>query len=114
MTEPRPFEDLATSGLLWLINASVFHPRGFALALKVKDGKAIGWSLLGDGSEPWYFEGTRNDKFNAVAATFRQVMLAAGTADCGTCGGTGAVGNEGEMCPACIGSSEAAGDGDRP
>lgn len=101
MTEFRPFEELASSGLLWLINASVFHPRGFALALRVRDGKAVGWSLLGDGREPWHFDGPRDDKFNAVAATFRQVMVAAGTADCATCGRTGAVGDEGEACRTC-------------
>lgn len=103
MTEFRPFEELASSGLLWLINASTFHPRGFALALRVQNGKVTGWSLQGDGREPWYFEGSRDDKFNAVEATFRQVMMAAGTAECGTCGGTGAVGDEGEACPACAG-----------
>lgn len=103
MTDPRPFEDLASSGLLWLINASTFHPRGFALAITVRDGKAVGWSLQGDGRESWYFDGPRDDKFNAVEATFRQVMMAAGTADCVTCGGVGAVGDEGEACPGCAG-----------
>lgn len=54
MTEHRPFEDLRTEGLLWLINATVFHPRGYALAMHFDDdGTATGWSLLGDGAEPW-------------------------------------------------------------
>lgn len=51
-----PFADLRTTGLLWLINTTVFHPRGYALALHFDDeGAAIGWSLMGDGSEPWQF-----------------------------------------------------------
>lgn len=100
--DPRPLEDLSTSGLLWLINASVFHPRGFALSLHVTaDGKATGWSLMGNGTEPWYFEGPRDARFAAVEATFREAMVAAGTRDCGTCGGTGAMGDEGEACPTC-------------
>lgn len=103
MSEPRPFVELADSGLLWLINASVFHPRGFAFAVHVSSsGEALGWSLQGDGTEPWYFDGPpRDEKFAAVEATFRQVRVAAGTTDCGTCGGTGAVGDEGKACPAC-------------
>lgn len=100
MTDFRPFDDLSSSGLLWLINASVFHPRGFALAVKVVDGKAVGWLLLGDGSEPWYFDGQRDEKFAAVEATLAAAR-AANRRDCGTCGDTGAVGDEGEACPAC-------------
>lgn len=52
---PRPLEDLRESGLLWLINRVVFHPRGFAIALHIRGGKAVGWELLGDGSEPWQY-----------------------------------------------------------
>jgi hypothetical protein len=83
-TDDRPFADLTSSGLLWLINASVFHPRGFALAVNVNgDGEATGWSLLGDGREPWTFGDQRNEKFAAAEATFRRVK---------------AVGDEGEAC----------------
>lgn len=44
----RPFADLMDSGLLWLINSSVFHPRGVALSLHVdrETGAAVGWSLI--------------------------------------------------------------------
>lgn len=50
------FDDLRTNGLLWLVNASVFHPRGFALAFVYDDdGNCIGWEMLGDGGEPWGF-----------------------------------------------------------
>lgn len=54
----RPFSELRDTGLLWLLNRVVFHPRGFALALhytgKFPDmGECVGWSLHGDGSEPW-------------------------------------------------------------
>lgn len=58
----RPWIELKSSGLLWLLNASVLHPRGFALAL-VRDPRSreiVGWRLLGDGSEPWRFDGAES------------------------------------------------------
>lgn len=57
MADPQPFESLRELGLLWLINTTVFHPRGYALVLHLDDetGQATGWSLAGDGSEPWMF-----------------------------------------------------------
>lgn len=70
----RPFKDLSDSGLLWLINRTVFHPRGYALALTVAgDGEATGWSLLGDGSEPWQYGevDVENDKFRQAEATLK-------------------------------------------
>lgn len=55
----RPFSEFRTEGLLWLINTSVFHPRGYALAFHYDDeGNVTGWSLLGDGTEPWVFSST--------------------------------------------------------
>jgi hypothetical protein len=76
----RPFEDLRTTGLLWLINRAVFHPRGYALALTVEDGEATGWSLMGDGSEPWEYGEIEvgNDKFRraeALLASLRKPAL---------------------------------------
>jgi len=45
------------SGLLWLVNTAVLHPRGFALALELTaDGVPIGLSVVGDGTEPWAYE----------------------------------------------------------
>jgi hypothetical protein len=81
MPVDRPFEDLRTSGLLWLINRTVFHPRGFALALTVTDdGKATGWSLLGDGSEPWQYGEVEveNDKFCRAEETLNSQRPAVG------------------------------------
>lgn len=55
-TTPRPITELRDSGLLWLTNRVVFHPRGFALALHADaDGHITGWSLQGDGGEAWSF-----------------------------------------------------------
>jgi len=55
----RPFSELRDEGLLWLINTTVFHPRGYALALHYDDDmNATGWSLVGDGSEPWQMPNT--------------------------------------------------------
>lgn len=56
----RPLVDLRTTGLLWLINRTVFHPRGYALAVgewSVGGSEVIteGWKLFGDGTQPWQF-----------------------------------------------------------
>jgi len=66
----RPFAELSESGLLWLINRVVFHPRGFALALvrREGDGEITGWRLLGDGGGPWRMEGDEPE-FGAAEAT---------------------------------------------
>lgn len=48
--------DLREDGLLWLINRTCFHPRGFALGVSVDDaGKVDGFVLYGDGKEPWRY-----------------------------------------------------------
>lgn len=59
----RPFSELRDSGLLWLINTSLLHPRGYALALHFDGdgdnlGACTGWSILGDGLERWNFTET--------------------------------------------------------
>jgi hypothetical protein len=72
----RRFDELSASGLLWLINRAVFHPRGFALGLvHGADGKVTGWTLLGDGKEPWHYEdsGSEDRRFAAAEATLKAV-----------------------------------------
>lgn len=82
---PRPAAELRDTGLLWLINRVVFHPRGFALALHWDDaGNLAGWSLLGDGSEVWTFEHNEDAKFEAAQAFLRRHTRQLGDgADCG-------------------------------
>lgn len=70
----RPFSELRDSGLLWLINRVVFHPRGYALAIHFEDGErknATGWSLLGDGEEIWEMGVSEDELFDRVAHTLR-------------------------------------------
>lgn len=69
----RPWAELRDTGLLWLINATVFHPRGYALAVHYDgNGDASGWSILGDGNESWGFAG--DDETTArVDDLFRRV-----------------------------------------
>lgn len=68
---PRPFADLRETGMLWLVNRTVFHPRGFALALAIDDaGKAIGWELHGDGREVWRFDEEADDAAFRRASAF--------------------------------------------
>jgi hypothetical protein len=67
-TPPKPLSELRDTGLLWLINRVVFHPRGFALALITDEaGTVTGWNLLGDGSEAWAFSAERDDRHFASA-----------------------------------------------
>lgn len=72
---PRPFDELADSGLLWLINAAVFWPRGFALAIHCDDdGVATGWSVAGDGTEPWRSDDAIADaRFVSAEATLARL-----------------------------------------
>lgn len=66
--ESRPWSELTESGLLWLINRVVFHPRGFALGIN-EDG----WTLQGEGKEVWAFEiATDEEKFLALKKTLEQ------------------------------------------
>jgi hypothetical protein len=68
------FEELRSTGLLWLINASVFHPRGCALALVYRDGQGeppTGWTLIsaGDGQPFSYADDPE------IHALFRQAEI---------------------------------------
>lgn len=60
MKDIDPFD----SGLLWLINRTTFHPRGYALGLKrsIVDPNAYLFSLTGNGEEAWTFSGDRDDE----------------------------------------------------
>lgn len=46
--------NLGDAGLLWLINETVFWPRGFCLTVgtNAETGENVWW-LEGDGTEPW-------------------------------------------------------------
>lgn len=69
------FRRMSEFGVLWLINRVVFHPRGFALALEYAEGadEPLGWSIQGDGSEVWVFQGFDEDeKMREVEALFAQ------------------------------------------
>jgi hypothetical protein len=74
VADTRPLSELRDSGLLWLINRTVFHPRGLALALVAgEDGAIAGWQLIGDGSEPmWFAPEDEADLFARAQATLRQ------------------------------------------
>jgi hypothetical protein len=76
VADPRPLEELRDSGLLWLINRVLFHPRGRALALHVdEEGHIVGWSLVGDGSEPWRYDLSDADErevFERAEQTLRE------------------------------------------
>lgn len=67
----RELGDLIETGVLWLINVSVFMPRGYAIVLiRDEDKVVVGWSLVGAGTEPWQFDRSCDDRFQAVMALF--------------------------------------------
>lgn len=65
-SETLPFEALLDTGIMWLINTTVFHPRGMALALDFdSDGNPQGWHLYVD-EEAWVFPADiANERFRA-------------------------------------------------
>lgn len=73
----QPLSELRGSGLLWLINRVVFHPRGLALALYQEEGGEItGWQLLAAAEgEPFSFT-NRDDEtgFRRAEATLRAAL----------------------------------------
>lgn len=72
----RPLLELSESGLLWLINRTVFHPRGLALALYQEGDEAHGWKLLAAAEgEPFTFpESVDNEGFRRANATLRAAL----------------------------------------
>lgn len=68
----RPLSDLQETGMLWLINRVVFHPRGLALALarNRETGEIVGWRIEGDGSECFAFTEADDDESFAQAQAF--------------------------------------------
>lgn len=79
MSEPRPFAALSTSGVLWAVNRALFHPRGYALTIRIdSNGNAAGWILQGDGGEPWVYEPSVDEDrhFGAFERTLREQAAA--------------------------------------
>ena len=71
----RPLSELSDSGLLWLINRVVFHPRGLSLYLhRTPDHEVVGWSLQGDGTDVHAFaEGVGEEFFRLACQTLDAV-----------------------------------------
>jgi hypothetical protein len=74
----RPWSELRDSGLLWLINKTTFHPRGWAFTVVTHDGETAGWYLKGDGREVWQMTGPEDDEFSRAEATLRPADQYAG------------------------------------
>ena len=71
MSDREQSIDIQKTGLLWLINRVVFHPRGFALGY---DSETREFTLLGDGQESWHFElpeGEEDDLMHRANETLR-------------------------------------------
>lgn len=75
--ELRPLHELADSGLLWLINACVFHPRGLAFSIQIdpESPEEEGWTLLSaDEGEPYMFADTPeiHDRYRKANETLEE------------------------------------------
>lgn len=65
------FNELEKSGLLWMINRYIFHPRGFTFGLVPDErGNMTGWALLGTGKECYKFMSDMDDMGFLAAETF--------------------------------------------
>lgn len=69
----RSFAELRSTGLLWLINRVVFHPRGYALAVVLQGDTVIGWKMMGNGTEVWAYGDNEDDLFDKVEAFLANV-----------------------------------------
>jgi len=77
----RPLSEWGENGLLWLVNATVFWPRGFALGLAFREDPAngdeylAGYNIEGDGTEPFAAstEEMAQQRFEAVEALFARL-----------------------------------------
>jgi len=72
------WDQMLDTGLLWLVNRVVLHPRGLALAFDYGHGEAQprGWSLVAaEPGEPFTFglpDGYEAERFQAIEALFAQ------------------------------------------
>jgi len=65
------FNDLERSGLLWMMNRYIFHPRGFTFGLVPDEhGNIIGWTVLGEGKECLGFTKHMDDMGFLASETF--------------------------------------------
>lgn len=76
---PLTAANLRDSGLLWLINTSVFHPRGYALFLSIPteedkaEGQVESFGFWGDGTEPYSFGDSAEEEFTALERVLSSV-----------------------------------------
>lgn len=58
LPENEALDKFVEDGLLWLVNTALLHPRGYALGVQRNSAtkEPVQLVLLGDGSEPWFFQ----------------------------------------------------------
>lgn len=52
----HPWAEFQKSGALWLVNATLWHPRGYAMLMYYPDdtfSESIGYKIVGEGKRPW-------------------------------------------------------------
>lgn len=71
----RSFDEMVETGVLWAINRTLFHPRGYALTFHYDAVNDLtGWSVQGDGTEAWSFtEETDDEKFAEFESFLQEV-----------------------------------------
>jgi hypothetical protein len=79
---PYTFKQFRDLGFLWLLNTTALHPRGYAIAFHWAAGadpevnEPIGWSIMGDGSEPWTFvDAPGTPEHRTIDAMFAQTRF---------------------------------------
>jgi hypothetical protein len=66
--------DIKDDAILWMVNRSVFHPRGYALGQIDHDDGSVEFVLLGNGTEVWSMpnDSVEDEKFNAFEALLKR------------------------------------------
>lgn len=76
---PSTPADLHDDGILWMLNRTVFHPRGFAAGFDPVTGN---FQIFGDGTESWNYaesmEQAENERFRAFEALLERARVANG------------------------------------
>lgn len=69
------------TGLLWMINQVIFHPRGYAMYISLDgEGVATGWGVMGNGRERWAFvddDPKTQDNLDQKFSAFRELLKTA-------------------------------------
>ena len=69
--QPETKAKFREDGILWMLNRTVFHPRGFALGY---DPGSHEMTLYGDGKVPWNYAPSMNEIEDELFTNFEKLL----------------------------------------